>query len=244
MQYLRRSKFSLNCRINAMRSTRTHTDAYGRSCTDDDKPKDKTKRPHTHHTHTPHASGFHTKYKTHSNSKHPAHPTTCIPPHHLPIASSNDHRSDIATNSPACAIPGLNRLLRRCNIPIDLPSLVPEPYPSTGLCVAPYPIVGTGYPVPTPTSTSTRISTSTSTSSVPEIKTMDYTSQVDGYGASPTVVKSVTKSVSGSVQLPVETFDPVPQEEVPDDGEGERKKEPACGKGMSTKTYPPVDENM
>ncbi|PVH88661.1 hypothetical protein DL98DRAFT_565563 [Cadophora sp. DSE1049] len=217
------------------------------SCADKDKsnPKHKTKPPKADHTYTPHPSSFHTKIKTYNEPSH-SNPviTPCIPPYKFPIATNNADRSDIATNSPACAIPLLNKLLRRC-IPVDpVPLPGPEPYPSGGLCIAPPLSIGTGY------STSTSESTSISTSSEPEMRTMVVTSIADGYTILSSVVASATSSLSESVQAPVETFQAVPQEEVPGDGEGEEEeegvggKEPACGKGMGAKACPPVDGDV
>lgn len=79
------------------------------------------------------------------------------------------------------------------------------------------------------------------------MKTMVETSLADGYTMSPTAVASVSPSVSESVQVPVETFQAVPEEEVPGGGveeEGEAGKEPACGKGMGAEACPPVDGDM
>ena len=71
---------------------------------------------------------------------------------------------------------------------------------------------------------------------------MVVTSITDGVTILSTVVASVTSSVSQDVQVPVETFNSVPQEEVTGNGEG--KKEPACGTGRGRKACPPEDRDM
>ena len=71
---------------------------------------------------------------------------------------------------------------------------------------------------------------------------MVVTSITDGVTILSTVVASATSNVSHDVQVPVETFVVVPQEEVTGGGGG--RKEPPCGKGMGANACPPVDGDM